>query len=312
MARPIWTGTLSFGLLNVPVSLMSGERKVDLSFRMLDSRDRKPIRYERVNAETGEEVPWKDVVKAFEYDKGSYVVVEEQDIKSAAPESHETVEVETFVDAGMIPPQFFEKPYVLVPAKKAEKGYVLLRETLKATKQVGIARVVIRTREYLAAVMPQDDALLLMLLRYPQELVDPADYKLPEGKPSTYRITAKEMDMAKQLIGSMSGKWVPDDYHDEFRARLEAVIKKKMKSKGALAKAEDNEPEAAEDTATNVVDFMSLLQKSIASNKRTPAKKGAAKKTARKTAKKKAPVKKAPVKKKTATAAGKSAKRRTG
>ncbi|WP_027081153.1 Ku protein [Luteimonas mephitis] len=312
MARPIWTGTLSFGLLNVPVSLMSGERKVDLSFRMLDSRDRKPIRYERVNAETGEEVPWKDVVKAFEYDKGSYVVIEEQDIKSAAPESHETVEVETFVDAGMIPPQFFEKPYVLVPAKKAEKGYVLLRETLKATKQVGIARVVIRTREYLAAVMPQDDALLLMLLRYPQELVDPADYKLPEGKPSTYRITAKEMDMAKQLIGSMSGKWVPDDYHDEFRARLEAVIKKKMKSKGALAKAEDNEPEAAEDTATNVVDFMSLLQKSIASNKRTPAKKGAAKKTARKTAKKKAPVKKAPVKKKTATAAGKSAKRRTG
>ena len=312
MARPIWTGTLSFGLLNVPVSLMSGERKVDLSFRMLDSRDRKPIRYERVNAETGEEVPWKDVVKAFEYDKGSYVVVEEQDIKSAAPESHETVEVETFVDAGMIPPQFFEKPYVLVPAKKAEKGYVLLRETLKATKQVGIARVVIRTREYLAAVMPQDDALLLMLLRYPQELVDPADYKLPEGKPSTYRITAKEMDMAKQLIGSMSGKWVPDDYHDEFRARLEAVIKKKMKSKGALAKAEDNEPEDAEDTATNVVDFMSLLQKSIASNKRTPAKKGAAKKTARKTAKKKAPVKKAPVKKKTGTAAGKSAKRRTG
>ncbi|MGN7727276.1 Ku protein [Luteimonas sp. 22616] len=305
MARPIWTGTLSFGLLNVPVSLMSGERKVDLHFRMLDSRDRKPIRYERVNAETGEEVPWKDIVKAFEYDKGSYVVVEEEDIKSAAPESHETVEVEAFVDAGVVPPQFFEKPYVLVPAKKAEKGYVLLRETLKATRQVGIARVVIRTREYLAAVMPQDDALLLMLLRYPQELVDPADYKLPEGKPSTYRITAKEMDMAKQLIGSMSGKWVPDDYHDEFRARLEAVIKKKMKSKGALAKAEDNEPEAAEDTATNVVDFMSLLQKSIASNKRTPAKKGAAKKAGRKVAKKKAPVKK------TAKAAKKSAKRKT-
>jgi DNA end-binding protein Ku len=306
VARPIWTGTLSFGLLNVPVSLMSGERKVDLHFRMLDSRDRKPIRYERVNAETGEEVPWKDIVKAFEYDKGSYVVVEEQDIKSAAPESHETVEVETFVDAGHIPPQFFEKPYVLVPAKKAEKGYVLLRETLKATGQVGIARVVIRTREYLAAVMPQDDALLLMLLRYPQELVDPTDYKLPEGKPSTYRITAKEMDMARQLIGSMSGKWAPDDYHDEFRARLEAVIKKKMKSKGALAKAEDSEPEAAGDAATNVVDFMSLLQKSIASNKRTPAKEGAAKKAGRKAAKKKTPAKKA------AKATKKPAKRKTG
>jgi len=279
MARPIWTGTLSFGLLNVPVSLMSGERKVDLHFRMLDSRDKKPIRYERVNAETGEEVPWKDVVKAFEYDKGSYVVVEQEDIRSAAPESHEAVEVEAFVDADVIAPQYFEKPYVLVPAKKAEKGYVLLRETLKTTGQVGIARVVIRTREYLSAVMAQGDALVLMLLRYPQELVDPADYNLPTGAPASYRITAKEKDMAKQLIASMSGKWTPDDYEDEFRKRLQAVIRKKMKSKGALAKAEDNEPEADEEATTNVVDFMSLLQKSIASNKRTPAKKGAAKKS---------------------------------
>jgi len=306
MARPIWTGTLSFGLLNVPVSLMSGERKVDLHFRMLDSRDKKPIRYERVNAETGDEVPWKDIVKAFEYDKGSYVVIEEGDIKSAAPESHETVEVEAFVDAGAIAPQFFEKPYVLVPAKKAEKGYVLLRETLKTTKQIGIARVVIRTREYLAAVMPQGDALMLLLLRYPQELVDPTDYKLPEGKAGSYRITAKEMEMAKQLIGSMSGKWAPGDYRDEFRARLEAVIRKKMKSKGAIAKAEDNEPEAAEDATTNVVDFMSLLQKSIASNKRTPAKKSAAKKAGKKAAKK------ATTAKKTTKAAKKTTRRKAG
>lgn len=305
MARPIWTGTLSFGLLNVPVSLMSGERKVDLHFRMLDSRDKTPIRYERVNAETGEEVPWKDIVKAFEYDKGSYVVVEEEDIRSAAPESHETVEVEAFVDANLIPPQYFEKPYVLVPAKKAEKGYVLLRETLKSTGQVGISRVVIRTREYLAAVMAQDDALLLMLLRYPQELVDPTDYKLPEGKASAWRITAKEMDMAQKLIGSMSGKWEPSAYHDEFRARLEEVIRKKMKSKGALAKADDTEAEPPEDATTNVVDFMSLLQKSIASNKRTPAQEGKAatgkaKKAAKKTAAKKA-TKKAAKKRATAT-----------
>ncbi len=304
MARPIWTGTLSFGLLNVPVSLMSGERKIDLHFRMLDSRNKKPVRYERVNAETGEEVPWKDIVKAFEYDKGSYVVVEEEDIKSAAPESHETVEVEAFVDADAIPLQYFEKPYVLVPAKKAEKGYVLLRETLKETGQVGIARVVIRTREYLSAVMPQDDALLLMLLRYPQELVDPGDYKLPEGPPSEWRITSKEMDMAKQLISSMAGKWKPDEYHDEFRARLEAVIQRKMKSKGALAKADD-EPAAPEDATTNVVDFMSLLQKSIATKKRTPAaKEGATKKTAKKAAKK--------ASKKTAKATKKSTRRKAG
>ena len=318
MARPIWTGTLSFGLLNVPVSLMSGERKVDLHFRMLDSRNKKPVRYERVNAETGEEVPWKDIVKAFEYDKGSYVVLEQEDIKSAAPESHETVEVETFVDFGAIQPQFYEKPYVLVPGKKAEKGYVLLRETLKETGQVGIARVVIRTREYLAAVLPQGDALLLMLLRYPQELVDPTDYKLPEGNASDYRVSAKELEMAKQLIGSMSGEWQPGDYKDEFRGRLEAVIRRKMKSKGALAQADDEEAEAPEDATTNVVDFMSLLQKSISSNKRTPAKKaaseGVVKKTAKKAAKKtpKKTAKKAAKKtaKKAAAKTGKAAKRK--
>ena len=177
MPRPIWTGTLSFGLLNVPVQLMPGERRTDLSFRMLDSRDNKPIRYERVNSETGDEVPWKDIVKAFEYDKDSYVVIDEDDIRAAAPESHEAIEIEAFVDVDEISPVYFEKPYVLVPGKKAEKGYVLLRETLVETGKIGIAHVVIRTREYLAAVMPRDHALMLMLLRYPQELVDVDDYK---------------------------------------------------------------------------------------------------------------------------------------
>ena len=274
MARPIWTGTLSFGLLNVPVSLMSGERKVDLHFRMLDSRDKNPIRFERVNAETGEEVPWKDIVKAFEYSKGSYVTVEKEDIASAAPESHESVEVEAFVDVGSIDLRYYEKPYILVPGKKAEKGYVLLRETLRSSKKIGIARVVIRTREYLCAVMPEGDALVLMLLRYPQELVDPNDYKLPTGKASAYRITPKEMEMAKQLISSMSGKWSPDGYHDEFRERLQAIIQKRVKSKGNLAEVVESSAGADEET-TNVVDFMSLLQKSLESKKRTPAEKTA-------------------------------------
>jgi len=279
MARPIWTGTLSFGLLNVPVSLMSGERNVDLHFRMLDSRDRKPIRFERVNADTGEEVPWKDIVKAYEYDKGSYVVLEEDDIRSAAPESHEAVEVETFVDAGTIDPRYYEKPYLLVPAKKAEKGYVLLRETLRSTGKVGIARVVVRTREYLCAVMPHGDALVLMILRYPQELVDPEDYKLPSGSLAEYRINSKETAMAEQLIESMSGEWKPDEYHDEFRERLHTLLKKRIKAKGGTTKVEE-EPVPREDDATNVVDFMSLLQKSLDAKKRTPA----AKKTAAKTA----------------------------
>lgn len=272
MARPIWTGTLSFGLLNVPVSLMPGERKTDLSFRLLDARDNSPIRYEKVNADTGDEVPWKDIVKAYEYDKGSYVVLEPEDIKSAASDSRETVEVEAFVDANSIGPQFYEKPYVLVPGKKAEKGYVLLRETLKKTGKIGIARVVIRTREYLSAVMPHGDALLLTLLRYPQEIVDIAEYKIPDRPADEYRISPKELEMAQQLIESMAGEWTPGDYRDEFRERLTTVIQNKMKSKGLTPVVDDDGPAVAEDLTTNVVDFMALLQQSLAKNARTPAK----------------------------------------
>ena len=304
MARPVWSGTLSFGLLNIPVSLMSGERRTDISFRMLDARDKAPIRYERVNAETGDEVPWKDIVKAFEYDKGSYVVLEPQDIKSAAPESHDAIEVEGFVDSNAVGPQYFEKPYVLVPAKKAEKGYVLLREALAQTGKIGIARVVIRTRESLCAVMPQGNALLLLMMRYPQELVDINEYNIPEGERSDYRISPKELQFSQQLIETMSTHWKPDEYQDEFRERLHKVIKERMKAHGVV-KREEEEPEVAEGAATNVVDFMSLLQQSIDRNKRTPAKKHiasplakasakkkvAGKKTAAKTSAKKAPAK---------------------
>ena len=266
---------------------MSGERRVDLHFRMLDSRNNARIRYERVNAETGAEVPWKDIVKAFEYDKGSYVVLKPEDIKSAAPETHESIDVEAFVDADAIAPQFFEKPYFLVPGKKAEKGYVLLRETLKKAKRIGIARVVIRTREYLCAVMPQGDALLLNLLRYPQELVDVDDYKFPGSSIGSYRISTAELAMAKQLIESMSGKWKPGDYKDEFRARLSKVIEKRMKTKGLVKPAGEQEA-TPEDATTNVVDFMSLLKKSLATNKRTPAKKLVAEVVAKKPARKSA------------------------
>jgi DNA end-binding protein Ku len=291
MPSAIWTGTLSFGLLHVPVKLMPGEKSVDLQFRMLDARDNSPVRYERVNAETGVEVPWKEVVKAFEYDKGSYVVLEDEDFEAAASESREAVEIEAFVDADAVSPRFFEKPYVLVPGKKAEKGYVLLRETLRKTGKIGIARVVVRKREYLCAVVPQGDALVLLLMRYPQELVDLEDYKLPEGKPSDYRVSAKELEMAAKLVESMSADWRPDDYRDEYRERLSAIIEKRLE--GVTVSKEEDEV-VREDAATNVVDFESLLKKSIADNKRTPAKKAApvskkakpAKKTARKAAKK--------------------------
>lgn len=262
MARPIWNGSISFGLLNVPVQIYSGERTVDLHFRLLDSRDRKPIRYERVNAETGEEVAWKDIVKAFEYKKGDYVVIPEKELRAAAPEVTETVAVEVFVERDAISPVYFEKPYILVPGKNMEKGYVLLRETLKKTGRIGIGKVVIRTRQYLCALMPQDDALLLVLMRFPQELVSFDEFGLPAGSPSRYRISAREIEMASQLIQSMTAAWKPSAFRDDFRDKLHKFIARHV-AKTGQHKARDEEPVAAHKNASNVVDFVSLLKKSL-------------------------------------------------
>lgn len=282
MARPIWTGSLSFGLLNIPIRLMAGERRTDIHFRMLDSRTNDPIRYERVNAETGDEVPWKEIVKAYEYSKGHYVVIEKEDIERAAADNDETIALDAFVDRSAIPDAYLDKPYVLAPGKKAEKGYVLLRETLRESGRVGIGRVVIRTREYLAMVTVQDAALMLVLLRFPQELADPADYGVPDGKASDFNITAKELQMARQLLETMSGDWTPDAYKDEFRERLQAVIKQRIADKDGTTEIDDEIEEAGE-PATNVVDFMSLLQQSL---KGKPVARSAPAKTPRKSAKK--------------------------
>lgn len=280
MARPIWNGTISFGLLNVPVQLFSGDRSVDLHFRMLDSRDKKPVRYERVNSDTGEEVPWKEIVKGFEYQKGSYVVIEEEEIRKAAPEKTETVEIEAFVERESINPMYFDKPYYLVPAKKAEKGYVLLREALKQTGKVGIARVVIRTRQYLGAMMPLDDALILNLMRFPQELVKPDEFSLPSGTTRSYRITPREVEMASQLLESMSAKWNPQDYKDEFRDRLRKIIDQHIaKQSGKKIKATKAAEQLEHAATTNVVDFMALLKRSLDRGTTTAKKLPSAKKT---------------------------------
>jgi DNA end-binding protein Ku len=263
MARPIWNGTISFGLLNVPVQLHSGERSVDLHFRMLDSRDNSPVRYERVNSDTGEEVPWKEIVKGFEYSKGSYVVIDEEDIRKAAPESTETVEIEAFCNRDEIDPMYFEKPYYLVPGKKAEKGYVLLREVLAKTNKVGIARVVIRTRQYLAALSPRGDALMLDLMRFPQEIVKADEFDLPKGNSKSYRVTPAELGMATQLIEAMTKKWSADDYQDEFRAKLRKIIDEQIARQKGKKVREKTEEAAPAEATTNVVDFMELLKRSL-------------------------------------------------
>src|ERR1700759_1619491 len=267
MARPVWNGVISFGLLNVPVQLYTAARSVDMHFRMLDARNKKPIRYERVNAETGEEVPWKEIVKAYEYSKGNYVVVDEKELRKIAPEATESVDIETFVDQEQIDPMYFEKPYYLVPVKKAEKGYVLLREALKKTGKVAIGRVVIRTRQYLAVMLPHEDALVLNLLRFPQEIVPADDFAFPTGALTKFRITAAEMKMAEDLLKSMSGKWAPTDYKDEFRDKLRKMIQQRIdKEQGTLTIPQEVE-EHGENATTNVVDFVSLLKKSLAGGK---------------------------------------------
>ncbi|HSB97942.1 MAG TPA: Ku protein [Spongiibacteraceae bacterium] len=279
MPRPIWNGVISFGLLNVPVALYTAEKRVDLHFRMIDSRSKKPIRYERVNAETGEEVPWKNIVKAFEYDKGNYVVLSEEEMASVAPEGKESIELEEFVDRTAIPSVFYEKPYYLVPGKKAEKGYVLLREILSNSNRAGIGHVLIRTRRYLAAVLVQDNALILNLLRFDQEIVPLDDFTFPESDLRKLRITDREIEMATQLIDSMTVDWEPTRYVDDYRLRLTKIVEKHLAQSKGLVHEDKAEAAPPKNAATNVVDFMALLKgslknrdpKSSAPKKKVPA-----------------------------------------
>jgi DNA end-binding protein Ku len=282
MARPVWKGHISFGLINIPVTLYSAEQRSDLHFRMLDSRNMAKVRYERVNEETGEEVPWNEIVKGFEYDDGNYVVLDDEEFKQVAVEATQTVDLEGFVDQKAIDYVYFDKPYYLIPGRKAEKGYVLLRETLRRTSKIGIARVVIRTRQYLAALLAEGDALVLNVLRYHQELRDVAEYELPGRDLKTYKVNPKEIDMAEQLIESMTLEWRPEQYHDEYRDALMKWIEKKVKV-GRKGARKTEPAEAKETSGAEVIDMMELLKKSVHEGGR---KKGAAGKTKRQPASK--------------------------
>jgi DNA end-binding protein Ku len=272
MARALWTGSISFGLLNIPVQLMPAEKRTELRFHLMDARNKARVRYERINAETGEEVPWHDIVKAFEYKKGDYVVLEKEDLKAAAPQSSQSVELESFIPADAVDIEYFERPYYLVPPKKSEKGYVLLRETLKELNRVGLARVVIRTREYLSLLLPRGPALMLVLLRYPQELIPADEYSFPEGSLSSYKLGKRELDMARQLVQAMSSEFKPSEYRDEFREKLSKAIAERMKHKGArVEKPAEEEPETGK-----VVDLMAVLKKSLEQNAQKGGRRGPA------------------------------------
>jgi DNA end-binding protein Ku len=261
MSRPIWKGHISFGLVNVPVVLFGAERRTDLSFRLIDSRNAARIRYERVNEETGEEVPWDKIVKGYEYDDGNYVLLSDEEIESASPEMTRTIEIEQFIDLADIDVRYFDRPYILAPGNKGEKGYVLLREAIADAGKAGIARVVIRARQYLAALIPQGKGLVLELLRYHQELADMNEFDLPSTDLRQHGVTKKEIDLATRLIDGMTMKWDVTKFHDEYRDELMKLVEKKIER--GQTEAIDVE-EAEGEPIPSTLNFMDVLKKSVA------------------------------------------------
>jgi DNA end-binding protein Ku len=267
MARGLWKGAISFGLVNVPVELYSAQkREAGLDLTMLDRRDMSPVGYKRVNKSTGKEVAWEDVVKGYEYEDDKYVVLSEEDFRRANPEASKTVDIAAFVDLDDIAPQFFETPYYLAPGKRGEKAYALLRDAMARAGKAGIATVVVRTKQYLAALVPQGDALVLNTLRYGSELKKPEDVDIPD-KLKGHKVSAKEIDMALRLIEDMADEWKPENYQDTYHEDLLKRIEEKVK---AGETEEITEPEKEEKTAksADVIDLMSLLKKSVEGSKK--------------------------------------------
>ncbi|MCC6713131.1 MAG: Ku protein [Candidatus Dadabacteria bacterium] len=262
MARPIWKGHISFGLVSIPITLYSAEKRFDLHFKLLDSRDKAKIRYSRINEVTGEEVPWDRIVKGYEYDDDKYVLIDDEEFKKVAVEATRTIEIEDFVDNDSIDHVYFDKPYFVVPDKKSRKGYVLLREVLRKSGKVGIARVVIHTREYLSALFVMGDVMVLELLRFEQEIRNPEEFELPGGSLSDYKVTKKEVELAEKLVEAMTVKWQPEKYQDQYRSELMEWIQKKAGAGGLEAPPESGE-EPGEEEGGKVIDMMELLKKSV-------------------------------------------------
>lgn len=265
--RSLWRGHISFGLVNIPVILYSAEKPAqEVHFKLLSKKDLASIKYVRVNENTGKKVAWEDIVKGYEYEPGSYVVLNDEDFDAVSVENQKTIEIEDFVDVNELGSLYFEKPYYVLPDKKGEKGYVLLRETLKNTHKIGIARLIIRTHQYLAAVIAEEDAILVNTLRYPQEIRKTSEVNVPHSPVKEYNISKKEFDIAKQLVDTMTVKWDPKKYTNQYRDELLKIIEQKVASGGKKAIKHAQAPEFVQ---TNVVDFMDLLKKSIQKKKNT-------------------------------------------
>src|SRR5206468_3616333 len=277
--RAIWKGSISFGLVNIPIALYPATRREELKFRLLRAKDLSPVNYKRVAEKDGKEVPWDDIVKGYEYEKGKYVVLKDEDFQRVDLEATQTVDIQDFVDQQEIDPIFFYKPYYLEPQKGGDKAYVLLHETLAKTGKVGIAKVVIKARQYLAGVKAKDSVLVLELMHFAEELAEADKLHIPKKLEPGKR----ELDMAKALVESMSSKWEPKKYRDDYREALMEVIEEKVEAGG---KEIEEKPKKAP-KPTKVIDLVSVLQQSL---EKTGAKRKA---SAKSRAKQKQPAKKA-------------------
>ena len=280
MARPIWKGMISFGLVSVPVSLYPAEQSHQLAFSMLDKRDFSPVGYKRYNKTTGKEVAWKDIVKGYEYEKDQYVVLSDEDFKRANVKATQTIDIQAFVSADEIPVEYFESPYYLAPGARGQKVYALLRETLRTSKRIAIAQVVIRTTQHLAAIVVNGRALMLNTLRYHDELVDPKGLELPPEGLKAAGVSAKEVQLAKRLIDDMTEHWKPEAFKDTYHDDLMARIKEKIKQGETKEITEPDGEKDATPRLAPVVDLAGLLRQSLAKKGGNGAEKPAARKTA--------------------------------
>jgi DNA end-binding protein Ku len=251
----MWKGSIAFGLVNIPIELYSAVRDHRPKFRLLHAKDESPVQYERVCQREGKPVGWEDLVKGYEYEKGQFVVLTKDDFKTAALEKTKTIDILDFVDPGDIDERYFETPYYLQPGKGADRAYALLRDALKETGRVGIAKIILRDAQHLASVEAHGDAIVLTMMRFADELADLADFRFPKG----VEARPAELKMAVQLIESLSADWSPDKYTDEYRDNLVEIIQAKLKGK----KPRLDEREAPQDA--DVVDLMSRLRASLES-----------------------------------------------
>lgn len=263
MPRSVWKGAISFGLVNIPVELHTAVRSESrISFRQLHKKDLAPIKYDRVCSKEEKSVPYEDIVKGYEYTKGKYVVLDEEDFRAASIESSKTIDIQDFVKETDIDPRFFETPYYLLPQKGGDKAYALLREAIRKTGMVGIGMVTMRSnQQHLVAIKVVEDALVMEIMRYGDELVDTSSFTFPTAD----NVRPAELQMAEQLVTTLADEFQPEKYADTYRENLMRIINAKLKGK----KIEVEEP--AEREATNVVDLMARLQESLAQGKKKPA-----------------------------------------